>query len=67
MASAGASKASGIAEARLERIEGRSVQGAARCVPRHRFYEMEKQLIAWNAEKGVMPDSYTAALSGFIK
>jgi Initiator Replication protein len=29
--------------------------------------EMEKQFVAWNAEKGVTPDSYTDALYGFIK
>jgi hypothetical protein len=29
--------------------------------------EMEKQFVAWNAEKGVTPDSYTGALYGFIK
>ena len=29
--------------------------------------EMEKQFVAWNAEKGVTPDNYTGALYGFIK
>jgi hypothetical protein len=29
--------------------------------------EMEKQLVAWNAEKGVTPENYTGALYGFIK
>jgi hypothetical protein len=28
---------------------------------------MEKQFVAWNAEKGVTPDNYTGALYGFIK
>jgi hypothetical protein len=28
---------------------------------------MEKQFVAWNAEKGVTPDNYTSALFGFIK
>lgn len=29
--------------------------------------EMEKQFVAWNADKGVTPDNYTGALYGFIK
>jgi hypothetical protein len=29
--------------------------------------EMEKQFVAWNAEKGITPDNYTGALYGFIK
>jgi hypothetical protein len=29
--------------------------------------EMEKQFVAWNAEKGVTPDNYTSALFGFIR
>ena len=29
--------------------------------------EMEKQFVAWNAEKWVTPDSYTDAFYGFIK
>jgi hypothetical protein len=29
--------------------------------------EMEKQFVAWNAEKGVTPENYTGALYGFIK
>jgi hypothetical protein len=28
---------------------------------------MEKQFVAWNAEKGVTPENYTGALYGFIK
>jgi len=29
--------------------------------------EMEKQFVAWNAEKGVTPENYTGALYGFVK
>ena len=29
--------------------------------------EMEKQFVAWNAEKGVTPENYVSALYGFIK
>jgi hypothetical protein len=29
--------------------------------------EMEKQFVAWNAEKGITPENYTSALYGFIK
>jgi hypothetical protein len=29
--------------------------------------EMEKQFVAWNAERGVTPDNYSSALYGFIR
>jgi hypothetical protein len=28
---------------------------------------MEKQFVAWSAEKGVTPENYTGALHGFLR
>jgi hypothetical protein len=39
----------------------------ARSMSRPHIQEMEKQFVAWNAEKGVTPANYTGALYGFIK